>query len=311
MIEAKNLTRNYGAFVAVNDVSFSIPEGQVVGLLGHNGAGKTTIMKMLTGYLEPTGGQVIVDGMELADHKNEIQSRLGYLPENAPLYAEMSVVDYLEYVAELRGVRHSDEADAVRSAIEVTGLEEKAGSPINTLSKGYRQRVGIAQAILHRPDILILDEPTSGLDPSQIHEIRNLIRDLSKRSTIILSTHILQEVEAVCDRVLIVMNGSLALDSKLEDLRSSNSLFLRIDKGNSELASALRSISAVKNIEETGRFESQHGFRVELCADGHDHNPLIAKALVESGINLYALHPEVRDLESVFRELSSVGGTHS
>ena len=188
---------------------FRSPRGQIVGLLGHNGAGKSTTLKMLTGYLEPTEGTVLLDDIDIRTNRMLATSRIGYLPENCPLYTEMTVIDYLHYIAELRGISDSRQLEALRDVIAKAGLNEKATSLISTLSKGYRQRVGIAQAIIHDPDILILDEPTSGLDPTQIHEIRELIKDLSKHATIILSTHILQEVEAICDRVIIIMRGKI------------------------------------------------------------------------------------------------------
>ena len=188
MIRAENLTRKYGDFTAVSNASFAIEKGEIVGLLGHNGAGKTTIMKMLTGYLEPTSGTVTIDGKELEGSRQDVQKRIGYLPENCPLYSEMTVIDYLEYVATLRAIPEDKVSSRVREAILRTELTEKATNTINTLSRGYRQRVGVAQAIIHEPDFLILDEPTNGLDPSQIHEMRSLVKSIAEHSTVILST---------------------------------------------------------------------------------------------------------------------------
>ena len=200
MIEVKNLVRKYGEFAAVDDVSFEIANGEVVGLLGHNGAGKTTIMKMLTGFLEPSFGSVKIDGLDVQSSPTKLQSEMGYLPESLPIYPELTVVAYLEYAARLRDV---DPRVCVRKAIESTGLDEKALDLVSTLSRGYKQRVGVAQAILHEPKFLVLDEPTNGLDPNQIQQMRDLIRSLSEVATVILSTHIMQEVSAVCDLSLI------------------------------------------------------------------------------------------------------------
>ena len=209
MIDAEELTRRYGETLAVDSVSFSIGGGEIVGLLGHNGAGKTTIMKMLTGYLEPSAGRVRVDGYDVADEPEAVQQRLGYLPENCPVYPEMTVVEYLDYVSGLRGV--ADSAAAIREVLAATDLTGRAFDPIGTLSRGYQQRVGVAQAIVHKPQLLILDEPTNGLDPSQTQQMRNLILRLAENATVILSTHIMQEVDAVCDRVMILRAGKLAL----------------------------------------------------------------------------------------------------
>ncbi len=208
MIQVEEITRNYGDFVAVDGVSFEISRGEIVGFLGHNGAGKTTVMKMLTGFLEPTSGTIRVDGLDIEESRSEVQEKIGYLPENCPVYPEMTVIDCLEFAAELHGVAQSSRLELVRKAIEDTDLVAKAAQPINTLSRGYRQRVGVAQAILHAPQILILDEPTSGLDPFQIRHMRDLIKRLAETSTVIHSTHILQEV-----RLLDVPSG-IAMDSE-------------------------------------------------------------------------------------------------
>ena len=216
MIKVDLLSRSYGVLKAVNAVSFEIGKGEVVGLLGPNGAGKTTIMKMITGFLEPTSGVIEVDGMRFGADTRAIQRRIGYLPENCPVWPEMTVLDYLLFQGELHGVTGKALDVAVARAVRRTALEDKARARIDTLSRGYRQRVGVAQAILHDPEIIILDEPTNGLDPTQILHMRRLIRDLAKAATVIVSTHILQEVQAVCERVLILRAGTLALDARLD-----------------------------------------------------------------------------------------------
>ena len=204
MISVSNLSRSYGSTLAVDNVSFEITNGEVVGLLGHNGAGKTTIMKMITGFIEPSSGSVEVDGLVLRGEHCWYSKKIGYLPENCPVWPEMRVTDYLIYQAKLHLVEEAMIGSLVSEAIEKTRLTEKATARIDTLSRGYRQRVGVAQALLHKPDILILDEPTNGLDPNQILQMRELIKELAKSSTVIVSTHVLQEVQAICERVLIM-----------------------------------------------------------------------------------------------------------
>ncbi len=304
MIEARHLSRSYGRFLAVNDVSFCIGHGEIVGLLGHNGAGKTTIMKMLTGYLEPSAGSVHVDGVEVEASRQAVQSQLGYLPESLPLYPELSVADYLAYTAELRGV--ADPAGAVRRAIEATELGSKALDSIATLSRGFKQRVGVAQAILHEPRFLILDEPTNGLDPAQTQHMRDLIRRLSDQATVILSTHIMQEVNALCDRVLILHGGVLAVDERLEDLQASDRLQLRTapeaDLG--ELLDAVAGVGALQRLDG-GRWELATREAPDEVAQR------VAAALVSAGLPLYEIGSLQRDLEAVFREVSERGGVRA
>ncbi len=252
MIEIQGLSRSYGDLRAVDDVSFEIGRGEVVGLLGHNGAGKTTIMKMLTGFLEPDAGEIRIDGLDIATQRRAVQGRIGYLPENCPLYPEMTVIDYLDHQAALHGVGPDDRPAAIRGALERTELTAKATATIATLSRGYRQRVGVAQAILHGPAVLILDEPTNGLDPSQIQHMRDLIRDLAETATLIISTHILQEVEAVCDRVLILRAGRLALDQRLADLRAGSRLLLTLDRPPAEVGPLLAGLAGVGSVAGPG-----------------------------------------------------------
>lgn len=294
MIEAERLSRRYGDFVAVDNVSFAIEHGEIVGLLGHNGAGKTTIMKMLTGYLEPSAGLVRVDDMVVEDHRQAVQSQIGYLPESLPLYPELTVADYLAYAAELRGVTP---APAVRRAIEATELEVKALDPISTLSRGYKQRLGVAQAILHEPRFLILDEPTNGLDPGQTQHMRALIKRLSEQATVILSTHIMQEVNALCDRVLILRNGLLAIDERLEDLRASNRLQVRTVP-DADLPLLLAGVVGKEAIHPAG----PGAWELECAGPTDPLAERIAALLVGAGMPVYALSSAQRDLESVFRE---------
>ena len=306
MIRADGLTRTYGEFVAVDNVSFHVEKREVIGLLGHNGAGKTTIMKTLTGYLEPSAGSVTIEGLDIIQQRREAQRQIGYLPENCPVYPEMTVIDYLDYHAGLHGMSDGQRPSAIREAIARTRLEPKAQQPIGTLSRGYQQRVGVAQAILHRPGILILDEPTNGLDPSQIRHMRDLIRELSAQATVILSTHILQEVQAVCDRVLIIRNGKLALDSRLEDLKSSQRLLVAIDGVPEQAKSVLADVPAVRAVEHLQAVNGRHQYALSL--DGTDSlaaAPDVARAALAGGYALYGLEPEVRDLEAVFGEIEA------
>jgi ABC-2 type transport system ATP-binding protein len=296
MIEADQLTRRYGDFLAVANVSFAIEPGEIVGLLGHNGAGKTTIMKMLTGYLEPSSGAVRVDGVEVEQDLLAVQNKLGYLPENLPLYPELSVSDYLAFAAELRGV---EPKAAVRRAISATELEEKALEPINTLSRGFKQRVGVAQAILHEPQFLILDEPTNGLDPSQTQHMRDLIQRLAENATVILSTHIMQEVDAICDRALILRGGELALDERLQNLKVSNELRLRCGTG-AGLAELLGNVQGVLGAEQVddGSWRLQVDGALDAAAEQ------VARGVIEAGLPLHELAVIHRDLETVFREVN-------
>lgn len=294
MIHVENLVRRYGDFTAVDDVSFRINRGEVVGLLGHNGAGKTTIMKMITGYLEPTAGRITVDGLNIDGDLAAIQKRIGYLPENCPVWPEMTVIDYLNYQAALHGVPEDKRQEAIGKAIRRTALQDKATASIQTLSRGYRQRVGVAQAILHEPDIVILDEPTNGLDPTQIFHMRSLIRELAKTATVILSTHILQEVQAVCERVLIMRRGQLVVDSPINDLQKSGALLVSV---NGDAREALGKVEGVAAVLSETQDEGLHHYRLEAAPEVA---PRVASAISGIGLELHELRPERQDLESVF-----------
>jgi ABC-2 type transport system ATP-binding protein len=299
MIEADRLTRRYGDFVAVDEVSFAIGRGEIVGLLGHNGAGKTTIMKMLTGYLEPSAGSVRVNGIEVEADRQAVQQQMGYLPENLPLYPELTVVDYLAYTAELRGV---DPAAAVPRAVAATELGDKAFDAIGTLSRGYKQRVGVAQAILHEPRYLILDEPTNGLDPGQTRQMRELIRRLATSATIILSTHIMQEVNAICDRAVILRGGKLVLDQRMDEIRASRQLAIRTaSEGN--LLEVLADVPGIGGLRQTGEglWEADVSGSLDALAEA------IARRLVDRSLPVYQIAPVQRDLETVFTELNEAG----
>ncbi|HXF44763.1 MAG TPA: ABC transporter ATP-binding protein [Burkholderiaceae bacterium] len=303
MIELSHVTRRYGDFTAVDDVSFGIGRGEVVGLLGHNGAGKTTLMKMLTGYLEPTAGTIRVGDLEIGRDTRAIQARIGYLPENCPLWPEMTVLEFLEYQAALHGVPESRRAQAVAQAIRRTALKERATAPIHTLSRGYRQRVGVAQAILHEPDIVILDEPTNGLDPAQILHMRELIRELARSATVIVSTHILQEVQAVCERVVILRAGRKALDARMDELQRGARLQVIVDRDEAAVRPVLQQVPGVRAVHYEGALDGRHRFALEAAEDAA---PAVSRALHAAGFGLHALGFERRDLETLFAEIDRV-----
>ncbi len=307
MIRVEALTRTYGGLTAVDQVSFEIGTGEIVGLLGHNGAGKTTIMKMLTGYLEPTGGSIEIDDLDISTEREAVQQRIGYLPENDPLYYEMTVIDYLDYAATLHGVPDAERTDRIREAIVQTELSSRATDTIGTLSRGFCQRVGVAQAILHNPRVLILDEPTNGLDPTQVQHMRDLIRTVAECATVILSTHILQEVQAICSRVIIIHNGQKVLDSTMDELLVGKRLQVAVDAGPEraiELLSSLNGIVSVEPVPQRGpgnRYVLDLGNEVDPAEAAH----IVASRIATEGWKLYALQPERRDLEQVFSEISA------
>lgn len=301
MIQVEHLCRRYGETTAVDDVSFRIDRGEVVGLLGHNGAGKTTIMKMLTGYLAPTAGSIRVDGLQMGPDTRAIQARIGYLPENCPLWPEQRVIDYLDYQAVLHGVPARQRNTAIARALRRGDLLDRASAPIQTLSRGYRQRVGVAQAILHEPDIIILDEPTNGLDPTQIRHMRELIGELAKQATVIVSTHILQEVQAVCQRVLILRAGQLVIDSRLDTLQTHP--VLQVVTGR-EAGDALAAVTGVEGVESLPGTTGAFGYRLRAPAAAA---PGVAAALAAAGVPLLRLQPEGQDLEGVFARVNEEG----
>ena len=309
MIEVRSLTRHYGKTPAVDDVSFHIGDNEIVGLLGHNGAGKTTIMRMLSGYLEPSAGTILIGGVDLATQAHTVQQQLGYLPENLPVYPDMMVVDYLDYVATLKQIDRNERTLVIREALAATDLISRALDPISALSRGLRQRVGVAQAILGRPRLLILDEPTNGLDPHQTEQMRRLIKTLAKRATVILSTHIMQEVDAICDRVLMLRNGKLALDQRLQDLRYSRILQLRTDATVEPLASYLRQMPQVASLARPTADNDFMHFTLHLHenADVDTAANNIAQCVIKAGARLYQLRAATRDLDSVFREVNTDG----
>ena len=307
MIEVDNLSKTFGETRAVDGVSFGVKSGEVLGFLGPNGAGKTTTMRVITCFLQPTSGAVRIDGMDVSEHSLEVRKRIGYLPESAPLYHEMNVVDYLRYVAEIRHIPKSERRAAVRRAVERCGLMDVIRKSVGQLSSGYRQRLGLAQAILHDPEILVLDEPTRGLDPNQIAEIRSLIREIGRQKTVIFSTHILQEVRAVCDRVMIIDRGKIRFDGSKEALGYAASgkerVFVEV-QGDGDAPARLRNLQGVEAVHVV----SQSGGITQLHVEspqGKDLRAHIFSAAVQNGWTLLELRREAEDLEDVFRKLTT------
>ena len=307
MIEVSHLSKNYGSRPAVENLSFTVGDGQIFGLLGPNGAGKSTIMNILTGYIAPTSGEVKVAGFSLPEQAQQAKACVGYLPEQPPLYPEMTVQEYLDFAAELKGVRRADRKEQVRRAARRTGLEEVLPRLIRSLSKGYRQRVGIAQALLGSPKLIILDEPTVGLDPAQVIEIRKLIRELGKAHTVILSSHILSEVQAVCSQVLILAKGRLvavgAPDELGEKLSSGSCLKATVLGDGQSVLKAVGAIPGIRKVELEGESDGQVTFTAESI-DDTDRRAEVSRALSQAGCTVLALSAESKTLEDVFLALT-------
>ncbi|OSY86990.1 gliding motility protein GldA [Tenacibaculum holothuriorum] len=295
-IQLSSISKVYGNQTAVNSISFEAKKGEIVGFLGPNGAGKSTTMKILTGYIQPTEGEVLVGGIDVLKNPIEAQKKVGYLPEHNPLYLDMYVREYLQFQAEIYNV----DKEEVNKVIEKVGLTPEVSKKIGKLSKGYRQRVGLAAAILHNPEVLILDEPTTGLDPNQLVEIRALIKELGKDKTVLLSTHIMQEVEAVCDSVIIINKGEIVSNTSLQELKTSNEQVIRVTfdyKLEEQFIKRLPNLTSFKNTIEnnwTLTFDSSEDMR-----------PLIFDFAQENGLKILGLNTENKNLESLFRELTS------
>lgn len=307
MIELSHVSRTFGTFRAVNDVSFSIPTGQIVGLLGPNGAGKTTTMRMITGFLKPTDGTVKIDGTDITEKPVESKRKIGYMPESAPLYGDMIVSDYLNYIADIEG-KNADEK--VPFLCRECGLEEVMHKNISDLSRGYRQRVGLAHALMNDPEILILDEPTSGLDPNQIEEVRALIKEIGKTRTVIISTHILSEVEMLCSRVIIISGGKLVADSPTDQLRTrfGNSAVIKVTTSATE-AQISEILHGIQGIENLSFEKSENGSTALLSTKGTaEIRPQIAKAVLAAGYDLFELVLQRNSLEDVFHILTTENG---
>ena len=310
MIQVENLTKVYGATRAVDDVTFNVRKGEVLGFLGPNGAGKSTTMKVLTCYLAPTGGRAKVAGFDVFDNSLEVRKHLGYLPEDTPLYKDMTVLEYLQFAAAMRGMASNRSEKRIKEIGGRCGLHEVAGKLVGELSRGYRQRVGLAQAMLDDPDILILDEPTSGLDPNQIVEIRQLIKEVGKEKTVILSTHILPEVQATCSRILIISSGKLVADGTPDELRAREkaSRYRLVVEANGTTAEAVKarlaSIKGVSRCDTVLGEERAHAFSLDAAGD-EDLRKILFRAAVDNKWTLLELQREAASLETVFRNLTT------
>ncbi len=307
MIEVQNLTKYYGPVMAIEDVSFTVSKGEIVGFLGPNGAGKTTTMRVLTGYMPPTTGRAQVAGFDVLTQSLEARRRIGYLPESVPLYGELRVRTYLDFVAEVKGVAGRDRRARVGEAMERCGIADVGGKLVGSLSRGYRQRVGLAQALVNDPEVLILDEPTVGLDPQQIVEIRRLIKGLAGQRTIILSTHILPEVSMTCDRVIIISRGRIVAVDTPENLtaqvQKSTNVILQVEGPAEAIMAEIRRLEGVQRVAPRGEaVDGRRSFLVESTR-GRDVRAALAAAMVKHGWGLYELRPADLTLEEIFLHL--------
>jgi ABC-2 type transport system ATP-binding protein len=308
VIEVQHITKRYGRVTAVDDVSFRVERGEILGFLGPNGAGKTTTMRILTGYMPPTEGKATVAGHDVFTHATEAKRRTGYLPETPPLYPDMTVREYLDFVAKIKGVPSKERRERVTTVMARTHVADMSSRHCSKLSKGYRQRVGLAQALIHNPEVLILDEPTAGLDPKQIIETRDLIRSLGGDHTIVLSTHILPEVAQTCHRVVIINRGRVVAVDTPENLtarlKGAETMYVQVDAGGGDAGSALQSIPGVTRVAVADVKEAATGFEVESVR-GTDVRREIARAIVTRGWGLLELRPMRMSLEEIFLQVTT------
>ncbi|MCZ2126312.1 MAG: ABC transporter ATP-binding protein [Anaerolineales bacterium] len=301
MIKVSGLTKDYGSRRAIDNLTFNAQQGEIVGFLGPNGAGKTTTMRILTGYMPPTDGEAIVAGYDIVEESLEARKRIGYLPESVPLYQDMVVWDYLQYMGELRRIPNAGER--VEEVLEMVGLIDRAEGYIGNLSKGMKQRVGLAQALLHHPEVLILDEPTIGLDPSQVVEVRELIREIGKERTVLLSTHLLNEAQNLCDRVLIINKGKIVAEDTTENLQSSllgaERALVRVGGENDGLVETIKSVKGVRKVKVNDDGAVEFEF-----ASGKDLRAEVAKAVVTNNYELIEFRSLGMSLEEIFLELT-------
>ncbi len=307
MIQIQNLVKNYGDVRAVDHINFEVRDNEILGFLGPNGAGKSTTLRILTGYLSPTQGNIQVGNLNILDNSREIRQLCGYLPESNPLYTDMIVYDYLKFIAEARNIKPEDFEKTLRRVVAKCGLDGVVNRQIRTLSKGYRQRVGLAQAIIHDPKILILDEPTTGLDPNQILEIRSLIKELGKNKTLIISSHILQEVQAVCDRIVIINKGRIVADGSTEELKASfqgqTKLMLTLKADENEISEITEAIPGIQTFKYTTDDDGIHHVTLEYPS-GEDRRESIYNFIKTRNWALLEMYRELASLEDVFRNLT-------
>ena len=304
-IDVRGVTKRFGSNVAVNDVSFQVRKGEVVGFLGPNGSGKTTTMRLITSYYTPDSGTIRIEGVDNQDHDRTTRAAIGYLPENNPLYEDMLVTEYLDFVSDLRGLTAAERRSNIEQAIEETGLHEVFYRPINQLSKGYHQRVGLAGAILHRPEILIMDEPTEGLDPNQRLPIRELIRSVGADRTVLLSTHVLQEVQFTCDRLLIISRGRIVEQGTVEELRNRarSGLIVQVEIEGEDIQKHLRNVKGVATVHALPRVDGRERYSISVSADT-DVRPSIFELAKRRNWVIWDMHQESGRLEDLFHELT-------
>jgi ABC-2 type transport system ATP-binding protein len=308
MIEIKNLVKKFGSTVVLDNISLDVKGGEILGFLGPNGAGKTTTMKILTSFWAPTSGSVKIDGLEVGENSLAIRKKIGYLPETVPLYEEMRVYEYLKFIAEIRGIEKNEIRQRIKKIVEETGLQKVIRKPIEELSKGYRQRVGLAQAIMHDPDILILDEPTTGLDPNQIVEIRDLIKKIGKEKTVIFSTHILSEVTATCNRAIIINNGRIIAEGTPDELikkaGGKEIIYVKIKGPSEQVFAALKNMEHVVKAEEVDReSDDVRGYEI-TPEDNVDLRELLSTTVMKNNWSILEFNKKTASLEDVFRTLT-------
>jgi ABC-2 type transport system ATP-binding protein len=308
VIEVQHLTKRYGRFTAVEDVSFRVERGEILGFLGPNGAGKTTTMRIITGYMPATEGKAVVAGFDVFDQAIEAKRRTGYLPETPPLYPDMTVAEYLGFVAKVKGVPSAERKQRIQTVMERTRIADMADRLCSRLSKGYRQRVGLAQALIHNPDVLVLDEPTAGLDPKQIIETRQLIKELAGDHTIVLSTHILPEVSQTCQRVVIINKGRVVAvdtpDNLTARLQGSETMYVQVDVGDADAAATLERVPGVTRVVPADRRDGIVGYEVESDR-GRDIRRDLSRAVVTNNWGLLELRPMRMSLEEIFLSLTT------
>ncbi len=308
MIEINNLTKKFGTNIILNNISFTVKKGEILGFLGPNGTGKTTTMKIITSFWIPTSGKVEVDGLDVVTNSLKTRQKIGYLAETVPLYDDMRVYEYLKFVAQVRGLSKEEIKSRIKEVVKICGLSKVIKQPIEELSKGFRQRVGLAQAIMHNPDILILDEPTTGLDPNQIVEIRNLIKELGKEKTVIFSTHILGEVGATCDRIIIINNGKIVGEGSPNELMAKAGgkelIYVKIKGPKDEVLNKLNEMDNVVKAELKDReSEEVYGYEIE-SKPGVDLREYLSMTVMKSGWSILEFNKKSVSLEDVFRELT-------
>lgn len=303
----ENLTKVYGTQKAVDDISFEVKTGEVVGFLGPNGAGKSTTMKMITCFMAPTKGKIFLEGLDVDKKPEEIKKKIGYLPENNPLYTDMAIIDYLKFCADIQGVEKSLVSERIHKMVDLCGLNLERHKRIGELSKGYRQRVGLAQAMIHDPEVLVLDEPTTGLDPNQIIEIRKLIKELGKEKTVILSSHILSEVEATCDRILIINNGKIVADGTSETLRSQaqGNALIKVQIESSNGANVKKSLLGLASVESVKELEDKENYFLVQSKPEHTSRKDVFDICVKNKWYLMEMTGIETKLEDVFREVTN------